>query len=114
MQGPLYKSDFPCYLSSSASPSLGYGSSNCQDDALPPALLSAFFAATRVHAQATFTTLGPVFDLPLDVTSTVFDTSMISISTVDCSASVFLGSTFRAIVNTLVGKPLVANYLARC
>lgn len=61
-------------------------------------LLAAFYAS----AQSTCTTLQPVFELPLDATSTVYASTITSTSSVDCAGCSLVVSTFRAILSTPV------------
>ena len=67
---------------------------------LSVAVLSSFVAALTVHAEMTATTLQPVFELPLDGTSTVYKTTVTSTSAVDCKGSSLVVSTFRAVTAT--------------
>ena len=62
-------------------------------------------AALGASAQSTCTTLQPVFELPLDATSTVYASTITSTSSVDCAGCSLVVSTFRAIVTTPVSKP---------
>ena len=62
-------------------------------------------AALGASAQSTCTTLQPVFELPLDATSTVYGSTITSTSSVDCAGCSLIVSTFRAIVTTSVNNP---------
>lgn len=64
-------------------------------------LLAAFHAS----AQSTCTTLQPVFELPLDATSTVYASTITSTSSVDCAGCSLVVDTFRAITSTPVPTP---------
>ena len=62
----------------------------------------SLFAAFHASAQSTCTTLQPVFELPLDATSTVFRSTITSTSTLDCGGCSLVVSTFRATISTPV------------
>lgn len=67
-------------------------------------LLLVLFFLLKVYAQ-TCTTLQPVFELPLDATSTAFASTITSTSSVDCGGCSLVVNTFRAIISTPVPTP---------
>lgn len=67
-------------------------------------LLPLILVPLRIHAQ-TCTTLQPIFELPLDATSTAFSSTATSTSSVDCGSCSLVVSTFRAVVSTPVPTP---------
>ena len=71
-------------------------------------LLAAFHAS----AQSTCTTLQPVFELPLDATSTAYRSTITSTSSVDCAGCSLVVSTFRATTLTPVNDLPAAT--SRC
>lgn len=68
----------------------------------------SLLAAFRASAQSTCTTLQPVFELPLDATSTVYSSTITSTSSLDCGGCSLVVSTFRAIVETPVSDLCVS------
>ena len=62
-------------------------------------------AALGVSAQSISTTVQPVFELPLDATSTVYGSTVTTTSSVDCAGSSLVVSTFRAVLTTPVSNP---------
>ncbi|KAM0803094.1 hypothetical protein BDR22DRAFT_819302 [Usnea florida] len=65
----------------------------------------ALLAALGVSAQSTCTTLQPVFEMPIDATSTVYGSTVTATSSVDCAGCSLVVSTFRAIVTTPLPTP---------
>ena len=70
----------------------------------------ALFAAVGVFAQSTCTTLQPVFEQPIDATSTVYGSTVTATSSVDCAGCSLVVSTFRAIVTTPVSDLLACTH----
>ena len=64
-------------------------------------LLAAFNASAQ---STTCSTLQPVFELPLDATSTVYRSTVTKTSSIDCAGCTLVVSTFRAIITTPVSK----------
>ena len=70
----------------------------------------SLLAALGVSVQSTCTTLQPVFELPLDATSTVYRSTVTTTSSVDCGGCSLVVSTFRAVLTTPVSYPHASTY----
>ncbi|MCJ1451459.1 mucin 5B, oligomeric mucus gel-forming [Mycoblastus sanguinarius] len=68
-------------------------------------VFSILVSAFKASAQTTCTTLQPVFELPLDATSTDFASTVIMTSSLDCGGCSLEVSTFRALLGSTVPSP---------
>ncbi|CAD6580789.1 MAG: hypothetical protein ASARMPREDX12_000266 [Alectoria sarmentosa] len=73
--------------------------------ALTTVFCLSLLAVFHASAQSTCTTLQPVFELPLEATSTVYASTVTSTAPIDCGGCSLVVSTFRAIISTPVPTP---------